>query len=90
MTIYPEPKTSSPFLIERCGVEIGCAFLHYETAFSDPMVWLMYLKVFNQGQGHGSSIMRELCDLADVRGVVLYLEPGPDKKSNLNRADLVA
>lgn len=90
MDIYPPPKTNHPFVIERGGVEVGCAYLYYDSNFMDPMVWIMYLKVYEQGQGHGSRIMYELCELADLIEVVLYLEPGPDKDSNLNHPELVS
>lgn len=90
MDIYPSPTSPHPFIIERGDIKIGCVYLHYDREFYSPVVWIMYLRSYTQSSGNGSRILRGLCELADLRGVTLYLEPGPDKLSSLNFPALVS
>lgn len=90
MDIYPSPRSSHPLVIEYEDEEVGCIYLHYERGMIRPVVWIMYVRSYEQGKGIGSRILRELCELADQYDVSLYLEPAPDKDSNLNHDELVA
>ena len=90
MDIYPPPDSAYPLVVEYSGKDIGCVYLHYEREFINPMVWIMYLRSYDQGEGYGKKILNELCSLADKYNVVLYLEPVPDRGSDLTHGDLVA
>ena len=90
MDIYPSPVSAYPLVVEYSGKDIGCVYLHYEREFIQPMVWIMYLRSYDKGKGHGKKMLNELCSLADQYNVTLYLEPVPDKDSNLKHGDLVA
>jgi len=86
--IYPAPKESNPFRVINNGVELGCLYLHFDRDMEPPIVWVMYLKSYEVG--NGSQILKLLCDFADNKEVTLYLEPSPDKGSRLNCPELVA
>ena len=90
MDIYPPPASPYPLVVEYLGEEIGCVYLHYERDFDQPMIWVMYLRSYDHGKGHGKIILDELCSLADKHNVTLYLEPVPDKGSKLKHCDLVS
>lgn len=90
MTVWPKPESDFPFVVEDANKKIGCVYLHYEYEMMPAMVWVMYLKAYEKGRGDGSRILKMLCDLADRKGVTLYLEPAPDKKCLLEYSDLVA
>jgi len=88
MNIYPKPNCSHPFVVELNGKEVGCIYLHYEYQMAPPMVWVMYLKSYSKG--FGSEILKLLCEQANKENVRLYLEPVPDKGSELLFSGLVS
>lgn len=65
-------------------------YLHYDPNMEPTAVWLVYLKAYRANQGLGSKMLRMLCELADEKGVRLYLEPWPDKGSPFSREQLVS
>lgn len=79
-----------PFVVEYHGEDIGCIYLHFEPQMNPRMVWIMYLRSYLAGKGHGTGMMKMLCELADKMGVRLYLEPVPDRGSNRTQGELTA
>jgi hypothetical protein len=90
MDIYPTTRFHHPLIVDLMGEDVGCVFLHYDENMRDSAVWIMYLKAYKQERGLGTRILKELCFLADVRSVSLYLEPVPDNDSNLKFDALVS
>lgn len=90
MDIYPPPRFSYPLVIDLAGEDVGCVYLHYDQNMRGYAVWLMYIKAYEQGRGFGTRVLRELCSLADLRSISLYLEPVPDNDSNLKFDALVS
>lgn len=90
MDIYPLPRFRHPLIIDLVGEDVCCVYLHYDPSMRESAVWLMYLKAYEQGRGFGTRVLRELCTLADLRRVSLYVEPVPDNDSNLKFDALVS
>ncbi len=88
LTIHPEPEEPFPFIVKQNNKSLGCLYLHIDLMMREPMVWVMYLKSYQKG--NGTKLLELICKEADAMDVKLYLEPAPDNDSRMNFYDLVA
>lgn len=68
-----------PLIIKIDSKNVGCIALNLFNSFDKPAVQIVYFYIYEQKNGIGSFILKKLCDLADKHGVILQLNPIPQK-----------
>jgi|WetSurSiteA1Bulk_404760.scaffolds.fasta_scaffold00100_18 hypothetical protein len=68
-----------PYIIKIDDKDVGCIALEPIGNFDNPKIHIVYFYIYEKRKGDGSFILKRLCDLADKYGVILHLNPIPQK-----------
>jgi len=79
-----EANTTYPFVLEVDGKDIGCIYLFSSPKLQPGWVDMMHFRVYEQKKGHGSKLLKKLCELADKHNVLLYTFPVVDDNSTMS------